>query len=125
MGKVGQFWVGIFILQAMKLKNKIELDGIGAKKVIQSQAGMLYFKKKNLNARSKLFKAVPKSDNLLEPDTIDCLLALFLYSNSYASSNSLLRKILRHSPSKLIWLYGVPFNLIFSKKAKKDFKKFL
>ena len=117
--------IGEKILQMMKLKNKIELTEVGVEKVIQSQAVMLYFKKKNLNACSKLFKAVPKSDNLLEPDIIDRLLILFPYLNSYASSNSLLRKILRHSPSKLIWLYGVLFNLLFSKKAKKDFKKFL
>jgi len=113
------------LLQAMKLKNKIKLDGIGSKKVIQSQAAMLYFKKKNLNARSRLFKAVPKNDNLLKSDAVDCLLALFPYSNSYASSNSFLRKILCHIPSKLIWLYGIPYTLVSSKKAKKDFKKFL
>jgi coenzyme F420 hydrogenase subunit beta len=119
--------IGEQLLQAMKLKNKIELTEVGVEKVIRSQAGMLYFKKKNLNAHIKLFKVVPKCDqnNLLEPDTIDCLLALFPYSNSYASSNSFLRKILCHIPSKLIWLYGVPYTLLSSKKAKKDFKKLL
>lgn len=113
------------LLQAMKLKNKIELDEISAKKVIQSQAGMLYFKKKNLDARSKLFKAVPKNNNLLKSDAVDYLLALFPYLNSYISSKAFLRKILCHIPSKLIWLYGVPYALTHSKKVKKDFKKFL
>jgi len=120
--------IGEEILQMIKLKNKIELTEVGVKKVIQSQAGMLYFKKKSLNARNKLFKVVPKYNmqgSLLEPDTIDRLLALFPYLNSYASSNSFLRKILRYIPLKLIRLYGVPYALIHSKKAKKDFKKFL
>ena len=120
--------IGEKILQVMILKNKIELKEVSAKKVIQSQAGMLCFKKKNLNARNKLFKVVPKynmQNNLLEPDTIDCLLALFPYSNSYASSNSFLRKILCHIPTKLIWLYGVPYTLTYSKKVQMDFKKFL
>ena len=116
----------------MRLKKEIELEEINAKKVIQSQAGMLYFKKKNIGARNRLFKVVPKYNlqlqnklNLLDYDVIDYLLALFPYLNSYVSSNSFLRKILCHIPSKLIWLYGVPYALIRSQKVKKDFKKFL
>ena len=117
--------IGEKILQMMKLKNKIEINKVGAEKVIQSQVGMLYFKKKNLNARSKLFKVVPKNNNLLDSDAMDYLLALFPYLNSYASSKSFLRKILCHIPAKLIWLYGVPYGLLSSKKIKNDFKKFL
>lgn len=120
--------IGEKILQLMKLKNKIELTEVGVKKVIQSQVEMLYFKKKNLNARSKLFKVVPNyniQNNLLEPDTIDRLLALFPYLNSYVSSNSFLRKILCHIPTKLLWLYSVPYTLAYSKKVQNGFKKFL
>ena len=122
--------IGEKILQAMKLKNEIELNKVNAKKVIQSQAGMLYFKKKSLNARSKLFKVVPKYNiqsnlNLLEPDVIDRLLVLFPYLNSYASSKSVLRRVLCHIPTKLIRLYGVPYALIHSQKVQRDFKKFL
>ena len=120
--------IGEKLLQAMKLKKKIELNEVGVEKVIQSQMEMLYFKKKNRDARNKLFKVVPKyntQNNLLEPDTIDCLLALFPYLNSYASSNSFLRKIICHIPTKLIWLYGVPYMLTYSKKVQMDFKKFL
>ena len=120
--------IGEQLLQSMKLKNKIELNGVSAKRVIQSQAGMLHFKKKNINACSKLFKVVPKynmENNLLEPDTIDRLLALFPYLNSYASSNSFLRKTLCHIPTKLIWLYGIPYVILRSKKVQMDFKKFL
>jgi coenzyme F420 hydrogenase subunit beta len=120
--------IGEQLLQAMKSKNKIELTEVGVKKVIQSQAGMLYFKKKSLNARSKLFKVVPKyntQNNLLESDVVDYLLALFPYLNSYASSNPFLRRILYHIPSKLIWLYGIPYAILHSKKLQMDFKKFL
>ena len=117
--------IGEKILQMMKLKNKIEVNKVGAEKVIQSQLGMLYSKKKNLNARRKLFRVVSKNNDLLESDAGDYLLALFLYLNSYASSKSFLRKILAHIPTKLIWLYGAPYGLLSSKKIKNDFKKFL
>jgi len=117
--------IGEKILQAMKIKNKIELNKVDVKKVIQSQVGMLYFKKKNLKARSKLFRNVPKSNNLLESDAMDYLLALFPYLNAYISSKSFLRKILGHVPLKLLRLYGVPYARIHSQKVKKDFKKFL
>ena len=117
--------IGEKLLQAMKLKNKIELNETSAKKVIQSQAGMLYFKKKNLNARSKLFKAVPKNDNTLESDAVDYLIALSPCLNAYISSKSFLRKLLRHTPSKIIQIYSLPFSKLQSKKIKKDFDNFL
>ena len=112
--------IGEQLLQAMKLKNEIELDETSAKKVIQSQVGMLYFKKKNLNARSKLFNAVPKNDNVLESDAVDYIIALSPYLNAYISSNSFLRNVLRRTPSKLIQIYNLPFSLLLSKKIKRD-----
>jgi coenzyme F420 hydrogenase subunit beta len=117
--------MGEQLLHAMKLKNEVELDVIDAKKLIQSQAGMLYFKKKNLNARSKLFKAVPKYNNSLESDAMDYLLALSPYLNAYISSKPFLRRLLRHTPSKVIQMYNLPFNKLQSKKIEKNFKKFL
>ena len=117
--------IGEQLLQAMKLKNKIKLDRIDAKKVIQSQAGMLHFKKKSLSARSKLFNAVPKNDNVLKSDAMDYLIALSPYLNAYISSKSFLRRLLRHAPSKVIQLYNMPFGMLRSKKIKKDFDEFL
>lgn len=114
--------MGEKLLQQMKLENKIELNEIDVKKVIQSQAGMLYFKKKSIHARNKLFGSVPKcsmQSNMLEPETIDYLLAIFPYLNSYVSSKSWLRKILYHIPSKLIRIYGAPYVLLSSKKLGK------
>ena len=122
---VSQSEIGEQLLQNMKLKNKIELHEIGVKKVIQSQASMLHFKKKNLNARSRLFKVVPNHNASLESDTMDYFFALFSCLNSYASSNSFIRKILSNIPSKLIWLYNVSYAVIYSKKVKMDFKKIL
>ena len=113
---------GIWVLI---LKNKIELNETSAKKVIQSQAGMLYFKKKNLNARSKLFKAVPKNDNILKSDDVDYIIALSPYLNIYISSKSFLRKVLKHTPSKLIQMYNLPFSILCSKKIERDFEEFL
>ena len=114
--------IGGKLLHTMKLKNEIELNETAAKKVIQSQAGMLYFKKKNLNARSKLFKVVPKNDNVLESDAMDYLIALSPYLNAYISSKSFLRKLLRHTPSKIIQMYNLPFSKLQSKKIKKRFR---
>lgn len=117
--------IGEKILQMMKLKDKIELNEVGIEKVIQSQVGVLYFKKKNLKARSRLFKVVPKNDNLIESDVVDYFLALFPYLNAYISSKPFLRNILFHIPFKLFRLYGFPYALLSSKKAKKDFKRLL
>ena len=117
--------IGEQLLQAMKFKNKIELNEISAEKVIQSQAGMLHFKKKGLSARSKLFKIVPKNDNVLESDAMDYLIALSPYLNAYISSKPFLRRLLRHAPSKVTQLYNMPFGMLRSKKIKKDFDEFL
>lgn len=116
--------IGEQILQTMKSKGRVELNDVSVKKVIQSQAGMLYLKKKSLDCMSRLFK-VPKQNNVLKSDAVDYLLVLFIYLNSYASSNIFLRKILRHIPLKLIWLYNIPYALLSSRKVKRDFKKFL
>lgn len=117
--------MGEQLLQAMESKNKIELNVTSAKKVIQSQAGMLHFKKKNLNARSEFFKIVPKNNNALESDAMDYLLALFPYLNAYISSKSFLRKLLRHTPPKLIQMYNLPFSILRSKKIERDLNEFL
>lgn len=117
--------VGKQLLQNIKLKNIVELDNIDARKVIQSQAGMLYFKKKQFPARIKLFKISPNNDLTLESDAIDYLLALFPYLNSRASSNTFFRSALCYIPSKLIWLYSFTYGLIFSQAVKKYSKRFL
>lgn len=112
------------LLERATSAGKLELNEINVKKVIQSQISMLYFKKKNLNSRIKLLKKNIKYSNALESDTLDCFLALFPYLNTY-TSKSFLRVLLKYIPPKIIRLYGVLFSKIYSKKVKKDFKKFL
>lgn len=116
--------MGEGILRAMKSKNKIELIQVSAERVIHSQRGVLYLKK-GINARQGLFKAMPYNvrNSSLKSDTIDRLLALFPYLNSRAGSTMFLRKILPRLPSKLIWLYSVPYALISSRKAGRNFKR--
>jgi hypothetical protein len=111
------------LLQTMNIKYMIKLEKICDKKVIQSQAGMLYFKKKNLNLYGMMFRTVPTNDYLLQSDIVDYLLAFFLYLNSFASSNAFFRKLLHYIPSRFISLYFLPFNLLVSKKARWDLKK--
>jgi hypothetical protein len=68
---------------------------------------------------------VPKYNNSLESDAMDYLLALSPYLNAYISSKPFLRRLLRHTPSKVIQMYNLPFNKLQSKKIEKNFKKFL
>lgn len=116
------------ILRAMKSNNKIELAEVDGQRVIESHIVVLYLRKKGLHASAGLFKVKPEynmPNKALKPDVIDRLLSLFPYLNSLAGSKVFLRKILPHIPSKLIWLYGIPYAVISSRKAKRDFKKFL
>jgi coenzyme F420 hydrogenase subunit beta len=117
--------IGEGVLQEMKSKNEVELSKVSANEVIQSQRGVLYLKK-NINARQGLFKAMPYNmrNSSLKSNIIDRLLALFPYLNSCVGSKAIFRKILPHIPSKLIWLYGIPYVLLSSTKAKKVFMTF-
>lgn len=111
------------LLQMMNSKNKINLIKVDARKVIQSQLCMLYLKKKQSKAFCELFNTVPENQNIIEPDTIDRFIALFPYLNAYMSSNSVLTEIIISIPTKLTRLYGVPYSLISTRKAKKYFEK--
>lgn len=104
----------------MKLKNRIELKEVSVKKVVQSQQNLLYFKKKNLKARINLFqKKVHFNTNLIEPDFIDYLVCLYPYFNRLVSQNNALRMLLKHIPQRVLFLYNMPFNIIYSRKVRK------
>jgi coenzyme F420 hydrogenase subunit beta len=120
---VSQTKVGEDIVHRMNLKNIIESSTISVDKVIESQAGMLHFKKKNLSARIPLFDVVPKHNNLLKADYFDYAFSSYFYANSHVSSNSFLRGILCHIPSSILWLHTVSYSIIYSKKIKRDFNK--
>ena len=116
--------IGEEVLQKIKSKNEVELTKVSANNVIHSQRGLLYLKK-GLNAHQRLFKAMPYNvrNSSLKSDIIDRLLALFPYLNSCVGSKAIFRKILPRIPSKLIWLYDIPYAVISSRKAKQSFKK--
>lgn len=110
------------ILLKLKLKEKIELCEIDVEKVIQSQVKPVYFKKKNLAASERLFKNVPVYNNVLEPDRIDKLLAVFPYVNSRMCSKSYFRRILRYVPFEILSTYNNAYDKLFLKKVKQDKK---
>lgn len=116
--------IGEEVLHKIKSRNEVKLTKVSANNVIHSQRGVLYLKK-GLNARQGLFKAMPYNvrNSSLKSDIIDRLLALFPYLNSCVGSKAIFRKILPHIPSKLIRLYGIPYAVISSRKAKQSFRK--
>lgn len=117
------------VLRNTKSKNEAELSAVNSNRIIQSQSGVLYLKKKGFSTFKRLFKHTPEykgQKNVdLDPDIIDHLLFLFPYLNSRAGSTTFLRKILPRLPSKLIRAYSIPYALISSRKAKQSFKEFL
>jgi len=114
--------IGEQLLQAMKFKNKVEINKIGAKQVIQSQQNTLYFKKKNLNSRIKLLRGHIKYNNVLKSNILDFFLALYPCLNQYVASKQFFRKHLRNIPLKVIQVYSALFELIYSRKVKNIIK---
>lgn len=111
------------LLNKMESKNQIRLNQLDPKKVVQSQEGMLYTKKKKTKAYKHLFGAVPENNNLLESDRIDFMLNLFPCLTVRVFSKPIFRKILHIIPTKVIWLYSAPYYYLMLKKAKRDFKR--
>lgn len=108
------------LLQRAISTNILELDQVTAKEVKCSQPDIIYLKKKCLKARLNLFRRRPQyNTTLLEPDYIDYLLSLFLYTNHLFSQNHVSRLLLEHAPRKLLSLYYLPYNRIFSKKYRQ------
>ena len=111
------------LLHEMELKKYIKLENLDARKIIQSQTGMLYIKKKKTKAYKYLFGVAPENNNLLESDRIDFILNIFPCLTIWVFSKPIFRKILPIIPTKVIWLYSAPYSYLMLKKAKKDFKR--
>lgn len=108
--------IGEQFLQKVRNKNLVELDHVTATEVKRSQLVMLYFKKKVLKARLWLFRRKPfLNTRLLELDWPDYLLSLFPYFNHRFSQNRILRPLLGYIPGKLLTLYRMPFNVLYSR----------
>ena len=110
--------IGEKLLQKMKLKNKIGMNKVDAKKVVQSQQSMIYFKKKNLNARIKLLRGPIKYNNVLKSDILDYFFALYPCLNQYVASKQFFRKCLGHVPLRILQLYGSMFGLLYYRRVK-------
>ena len=110
------------ILMGMVSNNELELDEIDIQNVIGSQLGMLYLKKINANSMRKYIKKAPKNNNVLKSDIIDDILSFYLYINHKISLNIITKRVLRHTPLKLIHLYSLPYKIMVSVKAKHEMK---
>lgn len=106
------------LLQKAKAKNVIELSKITTNDVKRSQIGALYFKKKGLNSRLKLFRRKPlfKTD-LPKPGFVDYLLSLFHYFSRLVPQNRVLCMLLQHMPQRALALYGLALNTIYIRRV--------
>jgi coenzyme F420 hydrogenase subunit beta len=111
------------LLRKMESKNSIRLNQLDVRKVVQSQEGMLYVKKKKTKAYRYLFGTAPDNNNLLKSDRLDFMLSLFPCLTVRLFSSPVFRKILPNVPTKVIWLYSVPYFYFILKRAKSNFKR--
>lgn len=106
------------ILQKAVSNGKLRVMKIGRDKVIQSQKGILYFKKKGLKARVSLMKMLGKevpefrTKLLLNPSIIGYMAAMLTYLNLYISSRQDLQKFLKYIPLPILKLYSIVFSAI-------------
>lgn len=114
------------LLQKARDKILVELNQVTANEAERSQMMTLFFKKKVLGARLKLFQGKPSFNvNLFKSDLTDYLLSLFPYFNHRISQNRALRLLLGHIPAKFLTLYRMPFNTIYNRKFQGFRSKFL
>lgn len=114
------------VIKSMKNRGMISLKPINPEKVIESQKGMLYLKKKLFTNPHEIFKNSPKyiiNNNNFQSNHLDFLISLFPFINSKLYSNKYIRRFIGHLPAKILKLYGLPYNFIIHIKSKKDFKK--
>ena len=112
------------LLNMMISNNELNLTKINFKKVIESQSGMLYLKKKNVRSRRKLYKIFSTIDGVIESDIIDDILAIYMCLNSYMSSRIIVKSVLANIPTKFIRIYNMPYSIALGMIVKKYFKKF-
>lgn len=117
--------VGDLLLRKMESKNQISLNRISVQKIVQSQEGMLYIKKKKTNAYKYFFGSMPENNNVLKSDRLDFILNLFPCLTVRVFSKPIFRRMLYVVPTKIIWLYSVPYSYLMLKKAKKDLNEII
>lgn len=101
--------MGDRLLQSALFQKKIRLAKIERRIAVQSQIGDLFFKKKNLAARSSLLKHlgknVPPTLNLSKSNFASYLSSMLVYLSVYTSSKQYGRRILRNCPFFLLRMY--------------------
>lgn len=89
------------LLEQAKLKGSIQIENMSVNKLIQSQADVLYFKKRTSNAIRKFYKNRPEVNlTLLRPNFKDYLLASIFYIH------------MRISSKRCLWRF-IPYIILF------------
>ena len=115
--------VGMRLLENARIANKIELNVLPSKRVVWSQLDMLYSKKKGVIPRSKFLKYRITCDNVLRPDVIDYLFAIFLLLNRYIFSKPLFEDFLKAVPIEVLHAYYFVPNRLRSKMLNSFMKR--
>jgi len=104
------------LLKKAVLAGRLELDSIPPQKVIQSQLGMLYFKK-NVETRIRWLRRKIEYSNSLEPSASDYLYSLFVCMANYIFSKQALRQRLGLLPMEVFYAYAFARNM-FARKER-------
>ncbi len=109
---------GNVVLQEAQKQGLIELKEIPLEKIIFSLMGALYLKKKGLR-----FFFPSSSNQIKKPGLLDGLICFPLFVSAILGRKVFFRRILLIIPLKFILLYNSFLNIIYRKKAKRDFVK--
>jgi len=113
------------ILQKAVLEGIIKIKLISSHKVILSQLIQLYLKKKNIEARTKLFGGKISFDNVLRSDLLDYFLAFFPWINAKLSRSKGFIKVLEIVPLRFLFLYDKFVKQLYYGKARFSFKNYI
>lgn len=115
--------IGNSILKKAVEINKILLEEIPIKKVIESQKNPLYLKKKNVNARIQILRKNIKYSNTYESSIIDYFIAYYFCLNQYLHTKSYYRDLLLNNVGYNIDKYAkLLFHVVYSKAVKKQMR---
>jgi len=96
----------------------IDLNRTDPDKFIKSFSRMLNFKKSNINARIHRFNKEIYYENILPSDILDNIIAIFPFLCVKLSSNNIFKKFLLILPIKVLWVFSLPYLLIYYIKSK-------
>jgi coenzyme F420 hydrogenase subunit beta len=101
------------LLRSLISRGGAELNEINVKRLVQSQKGSLYVKKKIFIARAKISRRnLSGQEPVLAPDILDHLYAIYQYLNCLIISKSPLARFLRYVPVSIMRLFKLPLDAI-------------